>query len=201
MKRIAAVALVSVITGGCGDGDEAGSPGPGPDPRVTSPVLTPKRADGTGSETKVPTKAPTNKFPSSTKELMFSPRPPLTEKDTAFLSAAKGGKLDQVKALLAEGVAVDVYDEFGCTALFWAAANNHTGIVELLIEKKAYLDAGAGLGGTPLARAAYEGHLKIVELLIAGGADVNAKDTTGQPPLDTATDEAAEILRKHGAKS
>jgi len=105
-----------------------------------------------------------------------------------------------VKALLAAGVDVDVYDEFGCTALFWAATNNHAGIVELLIEKKAYLDAGAGSGGTPLARAAYEGHLKIIELLIAGGADVNAKDTTGRPPLGTATDEAAEILRKHGAK-
>ena len=171
---------------------------PSPSPSLTK--TPPNGASGAISEKKVYTKAPKNKFPSSTKELMFSPRSPLTAKDTALLSAAKGGKLVQVQALLAEGVAVDVYDEFGCTALFWAAANNHAGIVELLIEKKAYLEAGTGIAGTPLSRAAYDGHLKIVKLLIASGANVNAKDGTGRTPLSTATDEAAEILRKHGAK-
>jgi len=139
-------------------------------------------------------------FPKTTKELMFGANPTLTDKDKAFLSAAKEGKLDEVKSLLEEGVNIDCYDAFACTALFWAAANNHINNVELLIDKGAYIDAGAGIGGTPLARAAYEGHVEVVELLIEHGANVNAKDGTGGSVLDAADDSVAEILRKNGAR-
>ena len=133
-------------------------------------------------------------------ELLFGTNSTITEKDEAFLSAAKKGKLDEVKSLLAEGVDVDCSDAFSCTGLFWASANNHKSIVEFLIEKGANLNAGAGVGGTPLARAAYEGHVEVVELLIAKGADVNAKDVSGGSPLDSADDSVAEILRKNGAR-
>ncbi|MDC0307396.1 ankyrin repeat domain-containing protein, partial [bacterium] len=139
-------------------------------------------------------------FPKTTKELMFGANPTLTDKDKAFLSAAKEGKLDEVKSLLEEGVDVDCSDAFSCTGLFWAAANNHKSIVEYLIEKGANLNAGAGVGGTPLARAAYEGHVEVVELLIAKGADVNAKDVSGGSPLDSADESVVDLLRKHGAK-
>ena len=133
-------------------------------------------------------------------ELLLGTNSTITEKDEAFLSAAKKGKLDEVKSLLAEGVDVDCSDAFSCTGLFWAAANNHKSIVEYLIEKGANLNAGAGVGGTPLARAAYEGHVEVVELLIAKGADVNAKDVSGGSPLDSADESVADLLRKHGAK-
>ena len=133
-------------------------------------------------------------------ELLLGTNSTITEKDEAFLSAAKKGKLDEVKSLLAEGVDVDCSDAFSCTGLFWASANNHKSIVEFLIEKGANLNAGAGVGGTPLARAAYEGHVEVVELLIAKGADVNAKDVSGGSPLDSADDSVAEILRKNGAR-
>ena len=133
-------------------------------------------------------------------ELLFGTNSTITEKDEAFLSAAKKGKLDEVKSLLAEGVDVDCSDAFSCTGLFWAAANNHKSIVEFLIEKGANLNAGAGVGGTPLARAAYEGHVEVVELLIAKGADVNAKDVSGGSPLDSADESVVDLLRKHGAK-
>jgi len=133
-------------------------------------------------------------------ELLLGTNSTITEKDEAFLSAAKKGKLDEVKSLLAEGVDVDCSDAFSCTGLFWAAANNHKSIVEYLIEKGANLNAGAGVGGTPLARAAYEGHVEVVELLIAKGADVNAKDVSGGSPLDSADESVVDLLRKHGAK-
>ena len=133
-------------------------------------------------------------------ELLLGTNSTITEKDEAFLSAAKKGKLDEVKSLLAEGVDVDCSDAFSCTGLFWASANNHKSIVEFLIEKGANLNAGAGVGGTPLARAAYEGHVEVVELLIAKGADVNAKDVSGGSVLDAADDSVAEILRKNGAR-
>ena len=133
-------------------------------------------------------------------ELLFGTNSTIMEKDEAFLSAAKKGKLDEVKSLLTEGVDVDCSDAFSCTALFWAAANNHKSIVEYLIEKGANLNAGAGIGGTPLARAAYEGHVEVVELLLTKGADVNAKDVSGGSPLDSADESVADLLRKHGAK-
>jgi len=133
-------------------------------------------------------------------ELLLGTNSTITEKDEAFLSAAKKGKLDEVKSLLAEGVDVDCSDAFSCTGLFWASANNHKSVVEFLIEKVANLNAGAGVGGTPLARAAYEGHVEVVQLLIAKGADVNAKDVSGGSSLDSADDSVAEILRKNGAR-
>jgi len=134
-------------------------------------------------------------------ELLLGTNSTITEKDEAFLSAAKKGKLDEVKSLLAEGVDVDCSDAFSCTGLFWASANNHKSIVEYLIEKGANLNAGAGVGGTPLARAAYEGHVEVVELLIAKGADVNAKDVSGGSPLDSADESVVDLLRKHGGKT
>ena len=133
-------------------------------------------------------------------ELLLGTNSTITEKDEAFSSAAKKGKLDEVKSLLAEGVDVDCSDAFSCTGLFWASANNHKSVVEFLIEKGANLNAGAGIGGTPLARAAYEGHVEVVQLLIAKGADVNAKDVSGGSSLDSADDSVAEILRKNGAR-
>ena len=134
-------------------------------------------------------------------ELLLGTNSTITEKDEAFLSAAKKGKLDEVKSLLAEGADVDCSDAFSCTGLFWASANNHKSIVEYLIEKGANLNAGAGVGGTPLARAAYEGHVEVVELLIAKGVDVNAKDVSGGSPLDSADESVVDLLRKHGGKT
>jgi ankyrin repeat protein len=134
-------------------------------------------------------------------ELLLGTNSTITEKDEALLSAAKKGKLDEVKSLLAEGVDVDCSDAFSCTGLFWASANNHKSIVEFLIEKGANLNAGAGVGGTPLARAAYEGHVEVVELLLTKGADVNAKDVSGGSPLDSADESVVDLLRKHGGKT
>jgi hypothetical protein len=187
MKHILLTTIVAVVLVGCGESQQS------------SPPVEAKPAEPV---------AKTNKpksFPTSTQDVMFGTNPTLTDKDKAFWAAAKEGDIDKVKSLLAEGIDIDIYGstigvDFGCTALFWAAANNHKDIVELLIEKGAYIDAGAGIGGTPIARAAYEGHKDIVELLIVKGADVNAKDGTGTSPLDSADDSVAEILRKNGAR-
>ncbi|MDE0939654.1 MAG: ankyrin repeat domain-containing protein [Pirellulales bacterium] len=143
-------------------------------------------------------------FPTTTQEVMFGDNPTLTDNDKALWVAAKEGDSAKVKQLLDKGVDINIYGstvgvDFGCTALFWAAANNHIDTVDLLIEKGAYIDAGAGIGGSPLARAAYEGHVEIVELLIEHGANVNAKDGTGRSVLDAADDSVAPILQRHGA--
>ena len=141
------------------------------------------------------------KFPSSTKELMFGSNPVVTDKDKAFWEAAKSGNLEAVQSLLGEGVDVDIYGstvgvDFGCTALFWAAKNNHIKVVQFLLEKDAYIDAGAGMGGSPLHRAAYEEHSEIVELLISEGANAEAKTGDGETVFDFANEEIAALIRK-----
>ena len=141
------------------------------------------------------------KFPSSTKELMFGSNPVVTDKDKAFWEAAKSGNLEVIQRLFGEGVDVDIYGstvgvDFGCTALFWAAKNNHIKVVQFLLEKDAYIDAGAGMGGSPLHRAAYEGHSEIVKLLISEGANAEAKTVDGKTVLDFANEEIAALIRK-----
>ncbi|MDA7508984.1 leucine-rich repeat protein [Akkermansiaceae bacterium] len=136
------------------------------------------------------------KFPSSTKELMFGSNPVVTEKDKAFWNSAKKGDLKAIQSLLSEGVNVDIYGDYGCTALFWAAKHNHKEVVQFLLEKDAYIDAGAGMGGAPLHIAAYEGHSEIVELLISEGANAEAKTGGGKTVIDFANEEIAALIRK-----
>ena len=139
-------------------------------------------------------------FPSSTKELMFGSNPVVTEKDKAFWNAAKKGDLKAIRSLLREGINVDTYGDYGCTALFWAAKHNHKDIVQYLLENKAYIDAGAGIGGTPLQVAAYEGNSEVVELLVSKGASVKAKSTDGKTVFDSCSEEIAMLIRKGVAK-
>ena len=42
---------------------------------------------------------------------------------------------------------------------------------------------------------------EMIELLIGNGADVNAMDMRGRTPLDSAEEETADLLRKHGGKT
>ena len=193
MKSLLITAIAALLLVGCGESQQSTLP-PEEEPAH-------QHAAATQPEP-LAVKAPeANSDKEKALELLFGTNSTITEKDEAFLSAAKKGKLDEVKSLLAEGVDVDCSDAFSCTGLFWAAANNHKSIVEYLIEKGANLNAGAGVGGTPLARAAYEGHVEVVELLIAKGADVNAKDVSGGSPLDSADESVVDLLRKHGGKT
>ena len=119
-----------------------------------------------------PKNARPESFPKTTQEVMFGENPTLTDNDKALWAAAKKGNSTEVNRLLDEGVDINIYGstvgvDFGCTALFWAAANNHIDTVELLIEKGAYIDAGTGIGGSPLARAAYEGHVESSNCLLS----------------------------------
>lgn len=94
----------------------------------------------------------------------------------ALRDAARLGRLEQVRALLAAGVPVDAADDYGSTALAFAARGGHAEVVALLLE------AGADPMATdtfyemsPVVRALWEGHLEIARQLLEAGATDNVQ--------------------------
>ena len=99
-----------------------------------------------------------------------------------MVTEKKLGYLEVVKALVDKGAALDVTNNFGHTALYYAAANGQLEVVKLLLGNGAGADVqGKNRNGTPLLLAAQNGDVEIVKLLLAKGADPNAEtnDTVG----------------------
>lgn len=128
--------------------------------------------------------------------------------ETPLMVASTYGLIDIVRVLLENGADVDTITWYGdSTALNYAAANGHTGVVSLLIEHGAtdpsLVDAvksgdiekvhtliknGADINSkvynaTALLWASSEGHLEILNLLIKEGADIDTGDRVNQTPL------------------
>lgn len=85
--------------------------------------------------------------------------------------AASGGHIDILKRILEVSPPTEISDHG--LALYNAALEGHTEIVNLLLEYNAPVDF-EGKIGNPLQAAAFEEHLDIVQLLIKNGADPNA---------------------------
>lgn len=77
-------------------------------------------------------------------------------------------------------------DEYGQTALWWAAERNNTDIITCLIKKNADVNAPDFEGSTPLHIAALEGNHEAVKLLLENNAKPNLKDSKGKTPLHDA---------------
>jgi len=71
----------------------------------------------------------------------------------------------------------------GLTPLHYAARSGHTGMVRLLIERKADVNAKDGSGTAPLHEAARTGSLEVMKLLITAGAALDARDAKGNAAL------------------
>lgn len=76
----------------------------------------------------------------------------------------------------------------GWTPLIYAAARNRTDIARLLIAKGADLNAASDNGTTALMMAAREGHLQILLLLLEHGADARYVSADGHSALSLAQD-------------
>jgi ankyrin repeat protein len=117
--------------------------------------------------------------------------------------SAKSGDAASVAAeLAAHPEELNQTDDLGQTPLHIAAAQCHTNLVALLLDKGAATNPKAKGGATPLHLAAQEGCADAVTLLLAKGAEVNARDDQGRTPLTRAKqwhrDAIAEWLRQHG---
>jgi ankyrin repeat protein len=141
------------------------------------------------------------------------PNTALPTGETALMTCARTGNVNAVKTLLTHRAAVNAKDRTrGQTALMWAAAARHTGVVELLIEFGADVhgrtEVTKGLvytgmryitspppvssgtvveinqgGFTPLLFVAQKGDVATAKVLMAAGANVNDTAPAGTSAL------------------
>ena len=111
--------------------------------------------------------------------------------------AAGLGKLDAVKSIVGSGVDLTTHRRRGAPdlpnddwpadsahilrdvlsdAMYAAARNGHTDVVEYLLDHGAAIDAKGVFGATALHWAAINGHRNVVELLVTRGASLDIRD-------------------------
>jgi ankyrin len=118
--------------------------------------------------------------------------------ETPLMTCARTGNADAVRRLIEGGAAIDAKEPSqNQTAMMWAAAEKHPGVVKALIDARADVNARTKQGFSPIHFAARVGDLESVKLLLAAGVDINTQtrvereggqDTTsGYTPLLIAT--------------
>ncbi len=81
-----------------------------------------------------------------------------------FLDAVYFGQIDTVRLCLEKGAEINYKDEYGYTALMWAAQEGHIEIIDLLIQRGANTEPKVQ-GKDALWIARDKGHSKIVKIL------------------------------------
>jgi hypothetical protein len=117
--------------------------------------------------------------------------------------AARDGRIDTVKRLMAEVENPNARDVEGQGPLHAAARGGHAAVVERLLTYGADPNLRDRYGTTPLHVGVEAAHAHTAQLLLNGGSDVNARDLFGMTPLHQAAmagDRAlAALLLDHGA--
>jgi ankyrin repeat protein len=106
---------------------------------------------------------------------------PVSENE--LIEAAKAGRIEEVKRLIAVGANVNAATEGGKTPLHGAAAFGHEAVVQALLKVGANVNAADQDGRTPLHEAAAKGPGAVVEMLLKAGANVNAVTKDGSTNL------------------
>ena len=119
------------------------------------------------------------------------------------MTAARTGKVDAVRVLLAHGAHVNARERWKQqTALMWAAHEGNAETVKLLVDAGARLDDRSIFGWTPLLFAARQGQVDAIKALLAAGADINETLPDKTSALITAIQglnyEAAGVLLENG---
>jgi ankyrin repeat protein len=112
--------------------------------------------------------------------------------DTALLDAAKKGNEREVERLLREGVGPDVIETNSLrTPLFYAVQQGQTGMVRLLLDRKADPNLKDRGGMTPLliaARGTDKTRNEIAQMLIAAKADIDGRSVYGETAMQLAAE-------------
>jgi len=154
----------------------------------------------TQAELPAPSSRVTDILASSDKDLQA----PITPDGKTMLHwASMHGKLELLRVLLSQDVAVNVATQQGVTPLHLAAEGGHAPIVESLICHGANIQALTAEGLTPLYCAARSRAHAVVDCLLLHGVDINAPVMHGMAPLHFAASEGQwsviELLLNRGA--
>ncbi|KAM0425303.1 hypothetical protein ACHAPT_009359 [Fusarium lateritium] len=108
---------------------------------------------------------------------------------TPLIAASSWRYRDIVEALLNAGdrTNVNAEDKNGCTALHTASFQNHTKVVQLLLEHEASVDHEDEDGQTPLHLASSQGNESVIKSLLGAGASVDATDNDANTALHLAS--------------
>ena len=130
----------------------------------------------------------------------LSPRPVLA---ATIQDAAKSGDIAALKQLIAAGANVNAKDQYGGTALMYAAIHDNAAAVDLLLNNHADINATTGDGVTALELAAHYGDAQAARQLVTRGANVNLRAGDGSTALHQAARggslEIIRLLVEHGA--
>lgn len=107
----------------------------------------------------------------------------VADSDLRLVTAAAQQDRATVRALLKQGVDVNVARADGATALLYAAHWDDLETVDLLLRARANPNVADDHGVTPLARACENVSIGVVERLLKAGANPNAAQTSGLTPL------------------
>jgi uncharacterized protein len=135
---------------------------------------------------------------------------------SGLMFAARDGKIEAARALLAAGATVNFTDPDGSTPLIVALMNGHWDVAKLLVEAGADVNAWDWWGQTPLFMAVdmntlptgarielptmdFATGLDLINLLIAKGANVNAQLKLRPPYRNVGQDRLADPAIDYGA--
>ena len=98
----------------------------------------------------------------------------LTGGESALMTAARTGRPEPIKALIAHDANVNYHEpRRGQTALMWAAAEGNVEVIQLLLKAGANRDERLDSGYTAFLFAVREGRLPAVRALLDAGVEVN----------------------------
>jgi ankyrin repeat protein len=123
---------------------------------------------------------------------------------TELHAAAWNGDVKRIRALVRDGMQVNVASNFGTTPLHSATMKNQVEAIRALIELGADLEARDSMGRTPLfvTVEVNPNPKPALEALLAAGASPTATDKFGKTPMQVAwTDEARQVLAVWQSKS
>ena len=107
------------------------------------------------------------------------------DRDLRLVDAVKAGEQETLRALLNEGIDVNIAQVDGATALHWAALGDHAAMADLLIRTGALVNAADHYDVTPLSLACTNASPVMVEMLLEAEANPNATQETGETVLMT----------------
>jgi ankyrin repeat protein len=109
--------------------------------------------------------------------------------EKSFINSAGKGDEIAVRLFLEAGMPPDTKDQYGMSALKYAAASGQVGVIQLLLDNGARVDVLDNDEFTPLRYAAQYNQVEAVRLLLDHGADPNRSSRLGLTPLMVAASE------------